>query len=175
MAQIDEALAAHRAAVGELLEAGARSGAAWETPRAPGKWSPAQIVEHVARSIEESAQMVAGAPTKLPSLPRFLRPMLRRIAFDRTIRRSAFPRGRTTKPFKPESGSPTPADARLRLDAALERFEAACRACAASGLCVVSGMFGDVPVLDYVRFLELHAAHHRKQIPDGSPKLNRVP
>ena len=38
-----------------------------DAPRAPGKWSPSQIIEHVARSLEESANMAAGRPSKFPS------------------------------------------------------------------------------------------------------------
>jgi hypothetical protein len=165
MAQIDSALAAHRAAVAELLDAGERTGAAWTSPRAPGKWSPAQIVEHIARSIEESVKMIAGEPSMFPSLPWFVRPLVRALAFDRTLRRNVFPSGRTGKAFNPESGSSTAAEARVRLDALLDRFDAACRARAAAGGSVVSGMFGKVSVGDYARFMALHAAHHLNQMP----------
>jgi hypothetical protein len=55
MADINTALAESRAAVDQMLSAAERSGSAWATPRAPGKWSPSQIVEHVARALEESA------------------------------------------------------------------------------------------------------------------------
>ena len=51
MAEIDTALAASRDAVDQLIRAGEQSGAAWTAPRAPGKWSPSQIVEHVAGGI----------------------------------------------------------------------------------------------------------------------------
>ena len=165
---IDEALAVHRAAIRELVDAGARTGAAWAAARAPGKWSPAQIVEHVARSIEESAKMVAGGSSNFPSLPGFIRPVVRRFAFDRTLRQGVFPRGRTTGAFNPEKGSPTAGDARVRLDAVIERFDAACRARSACGLPVLSGVFGEVAVLDYVRFMTLHAKHHQKQMPAAS-------
>ena len=51
MADINTALAANRDAVDEMIRAGEQSGAAWIAPRAPGKWSPSQIVEHVARGL----------------------------------------------------------------------------------------------------------------------------
>ena len=54
MADIDTALAASRDAVDQLIRAGEQSGGAWIASRAPGKWSPSQIVEHVARTLEES-------------------------------------------------------------------------------------------------------------------------
>ena len=64
MAEIDTALGANRHAVDQLIRAGEQSGAAWSTPRAPGKWSPSQIVEHVARGLEEAANIADGRPSK---------------------------------------------------------------------------------------------------------------
>jgi hypothetical protein len=69
MADINTALNASNEAIQQLLLAGERTKTAWTSPRAPGKWSPSQIVEHVARSLEESANMAAGRPSKFPTLP----------------------------------------------------------------------------------------------------------
>ena len=63
MADINTALAASKDAIDQLMVAGERTATAWTAPRAPGKWSPSQIVEHVARSLEESANMAAGRPS----------------------------------------------------------------------------------------------------------------
>jgi hypothetical protein len=79
MIDVQPALAANRDAVDELVAAAESSGAAWTAPRAPGKWSPSQLVEHVARSLDESANVVAGAPSKLPNLPFFLHPWQERF------------------------------------------------------------------------------------------------
>jgi hypothetical protein len=57
MVDINGPLAASRDAVEQLAVAGEATGADWIAPRAPGKWSPSQIVELVARSLEESAKM----------------------------------------------------------------------------------------------------------------------
>ncbi len=69
MSTLEEALEANREAVRGLVAAGERSGARWSVPRAEGKWSPAQVTEHVALSLEESANLVAGRPSKFPKLP----------------------------------------------------------------------------------------------------------
>jgi hypothetical protein len=69
MADIDMALNASNDAIEQLMIAGERTRTTWTSPRAPGKWSPSQIVEHVARSLEESANMAAGRPSKFPKLP----------------------------------------------------------------------------------------------------------
>ena len=74
MADINAALDANRSALNELIAAAEKSGNAWLVPRAAGKWSPSQVVEHVARALDESANLVSGAPSRFPTLPSFLRP-----------------------------------------------------------------------------------------------------
>jgi hypothetical protein len=126
------------------------------------------VAEHVARSLEEGANVVAGRPSKLPTLPSFIRPvagfMLRRI-----VRSGKFPKAKTNSAMNPERTSPaiapSPAEARARLQSALAAFERECRARAASRMPVESPAFGTVAVEDYARFTELHTRHHTKQIP----------
>jgi hypothetical protein len=167
MADVNAVLAANRAAVNDLIAAAERSGAAWTTPRAPGKWSPSQVVEHVARALEESANVVAGAPSKFPTFPGFLRPLVRGLFFNRVLKKGAFPKAKTNKAFDPASGPATPVEARGRLETSLARFDQECRSRAASGESVVSTIFGTVSVEDYARFQELHTRHHRTQMPDA--------
>lgn len=165
MADIDKALAASRDAVEQLIAAGERAGASWPTPRAPGKWSPSQIVEHVARSLEESANMAGGRPCKFPKLPSLIHPLLRRFLFTRVLEKGVFPKGRTNKAMNPVAGPPTSAEGRVRLQDAHRRFEEACRQVDSRNECLHSSIFGAVTVRDYVRFMELHTTHHRRQIP----------
>jgi hypothetical protein len=163
VASIDTALAASRAASEQLLADAEAAAASWTTPRAPGKWSPSQIVEHVARSYDGAVHMAAGQPSAFPQLPVLIHPFLR-IVFRRLIRKGAFPNGRTTKAMNPLAGPSTPADGRTRLAAAHDRFETACRDLAARGAPMRTTMFGAVPVADFVRFLEIHTRHHNLQI-----------
>lgn len=166
MPEIDTSLAGARAAVTAILAAADGAGATWTVPRAPGKWSPSQVVEHVARIMEESAKVASGAPSEFPTVPRFLRPIVRAFFFDRALRRNAFPdKSKTIEALNPASGSATPGEARVRLDAALARFDHACRARAASGQDVMSTLFGRVSVTKFARFQELHIRHHRLQLP----------
>jgi hypothetical protein len=169
MTDVSTVIAANREAVNELVAASERCGAVWTTPRAPGKWSPSQIVEHVARSIEESANMMAGAPTKFPTLPFFLRPVARTLLFKRVLRTGGFPKAKTNKAMDPQSGPATPTDARARLEGALARFDRELRAHAQASDTVTSGAFGTVPVADYARFIEIHTRHHCKQMPAALP------
>jgi hypothetical protein len=73
MAEVNDVLAANRATVIDLVAAAERSAATWTTARAPGKWSPSQVVEHVAGGLEEAANVVSGAPS-IPMPPRFPAP-----------------------------------------------------------------------------------------------------
>src|SRR5438067_5666789 len=81
MADVNDVLATTRAAVIDFVAAAERSASTWTTPRAPRKWSPSQIVEHVARCWEESAKVVSGAPS-MPMPPAFLR-LVGRLFFYR--------------------------------------------------------------------------------------------
>lgn len=167
MADIDTALAGSRAAIEQLILTGERCGPAWTAPRAPGKWSPSQIVEHVARSLEESANMAAGRPSRFPALPAVVRPLVRNLLFRRVLRKGAFPKAKTNKAMNPLSGPATPNDGRKRLETAHDTFAAACRQLIGQGERMRTTIFGVVSVLDYVRFMELHALHHGKQMSES--------
>ena len=127
MTDINTALDASNEAIQQLLLAGERTRSAWTSPRAPGKWSPSQIVEHVARSLEESANMAAGQPSKFPKLPAVVHPIVRGLLFKRVLRKAVFPKAKTNKAMNPASGPATPAEGRVRLEAAHQKFDEACR------------------------------------------------
>jgi hypothetical protein len=164
MTDVTDALTTTRAAVDDFLSTAEQAGRTWNVPTAPGKWSPSQVAEHVARALEESANVVAGAPSKFPTFPAFLRPLVRAAFYNRVLKRGVFPRAKTNKPFDPTTGPSTPAAARARLEAALHRFEEASRGQAARGPSVASGIFGTVTLASYVRFQELHVRHHAQQL-----------
>lgn len=167
MADINDVLADNRAAVLDLVAAAERSAATWTTPRAPGKWSASQVVEHVAGGLEEGANIVSGAPS-IPGPPAFLRP-LGRLFFYRTLKKGIFPNGlKALKALDPTSGPATPAEARVRLEGAFARFDQECRRRATSGHNVRTSAFGTVSIEDLVRFNAIHTRHHCKQITGAS-------
>src|SRR5882757_9564108 len=122
MADINTALDASKDAIEQLIIASERAQTAWTSPCAPGKWSPSQIVEHVARSLEESANMAAGRPSKFPKLPGVVHPIVRGLLFKRVLRKAAFPKAKTNKAMEPASGPVTPAEDRTRVEAAHQKF-----------------------------------------------------
>jgi hypothetical protein len=174
MANIDAALDACRDATNQLIAAAEASSERWAVPCAPGKWSPSQIVEHVARSLEESANVAAGRPSKFPNIPAVIRPLLRHFVFRRCVQTSTFPKGgRASRKMNPSSlpnpsnGPATPEEGRIRLETAQRKLEDACREFATRDGVIRSSIFGPVPAPDYVRFMELHTRHHRAQIDQG--------
>lgn len=162
-------IAAHiadsRAALDDLIAAASAAESHWTTPRAPRKWSPAQVTEHVARVFEAAADMIDGKPHPFPKMPFFLKPAFRSFAVNRTLKKGAFPKARTFKPFDPPEGPATPAAARDKLTAAHERYLGACTNCASRGGTFAHSVFGTVPIDDYMRFTTMHTRHHRAQIP----------
>jgi hypothetical protein len=165
MAQLTSALAANRAAVDAFLAVVDQSGSIWNTPRAPHKWTPAQVTEHVARTYDESAKLFAGQATQFPKMPGLLRPVIRAILFNRVVRKGTFPKAKTSRPMDPATGPATPAEGRKRLEAAVNGFERQARAIGASGDAQLSSLtFGSVSLCDWARFQEVHTRHHQAQL-----------
>jgi len=161
---LNAALIASQEAVDHMNRLSESAAAAWTTPRAPGKWSPSQVVEHVARSLEESAKVGRGEPSKFPRLPAVLRPIMRTLFFRRVLKKQGFPKARTNAAMNPSHGPMTPAEGRIRLETAHGSFHDACRQLASRGEMFSTTIFGRVPVVEYVRFMEIHTRHHSKQI-----------
>lgn len=164
VATLDTSLGDLHAAVGAFLASADRALSQWRVARQPGKWTPAQVVEHVALIMEESAKVAAGLPSHFPTLPRFLRPVIRLLVFRRILKRGEFLRMSAADDFQPSAGPLTPADGHVRLDQALTAFTDACRTSASEGHPVRSTLFGPVPIADFVRFQELHVRHHLPQL-----------
>lgn len=164
MADLTSALEGLHSGVRILLAAVDAAAPFWTVPRAPGEWSPSQVAEHVARIMEESANVAAGLPSRFPTVPAVLRPIGRVLVFKRILRRKSFLKMKTGEGFDPPGGPATPAQARERLEGALNKFDKACRSRAEAGQKVSSTIFGPVPVTDFVTFQELHVRHHIPQV-----------
>lgn len=163
MSNANAALAAMRTAVDELIATAETCRDRWSAPRAPGKWSPAQVVEHVARALEAAASDMHGARSGLPNLPAPARFLARRVLLRRVLSTGHFPKARTNAAMNPTHGPESPADGATRMDRAWIAFRNACEQAVARGT-ATSRVFGTVPLQDYVRFQELHTAHHCRQL-----------
>ena len=138
---------------------------AWTRPRAPGKWSPAQVAEHVAVTMDQAVLVMEGRGATM-HVPRFLRPLVRRLAFQPVLRSGCFPRGgKSPRGFEPSAGGVAQADAPRRLAASLEVFERTVAHHARDHSAAFEHpVFGRLSYADYVRFNALHAAHHERQL-----------
>lgn len=166
MTELETTIADNRAAVEEFI-ATARTidPQIWTTPRADGKWSPAQIVEHLAIVYEYSRGVVKGTAGK--GLPRLLRPLLRRFVVDSTLKAGKFTRkGRAPSIFQPSPTPPAPAaDLIARLSTAVTGFEGDIRSGHPAGRHTITHpFFGTMPTMNYVRLQAIHARHHRAQL-----------
>ena len=166
MPTVTDALVKNRVAVESFLADVDKLGGTWTVPRRPGKWCPAQVTEHVSRALDESAKLFAGGEAAFPALPALMRPLARWLLFDRVVRKGSFPRARTNPPMDPQTGPPTPAEGRARLEAALLGFEKQAKAAAGTNgdATVTSKTFGEVKLSDWVRFQEVHTRHHQRQL-----------
>lgn len=151
-------LRAHREAVDAFLAAaGAVPSAQWSQPRAPGKWSPGQIAEHLALAYEVNRGVLLGT-AQVVAAPRLLGPLIRRFLLGPVLRRGGFIPG-----SKSPSASPAaPAVLLARLRAAVASFEA--DAGAAGLITLDHPFFGRLPMVDFVRLQEIHTQHHRGQL-----------
>jgi len=154
-------LAHARAAVNAFLDAADGSASSWNTPVAPKKWTPAQIVEHVARALEEAAKDMHGERSRMMQVPAPLQ-FVTRIMFRRVVRTDSLFRAKTNSAMNPVDGPANPASARARMEAAWEEFRAARLRVTDHAR---SRVFGRVRIEDYVRFQAIHALHHLAQLP----------
>jgi hypothetical protein len=164
MQDLDDSLAEARAAVDAMIQTVSHAATQWAAPPAPGRWSPSQVVEHVALALEASADDIAGRPSRFPNLPRPIRFLARTFFFDRVLRTGAFPKGKTNPAMNPASGPPTPAAGVARLEAAWECLSATCVTAAAQNHQMTSTIFGRVGLVDYIRFQTQHTWHHHRQL-----------
>lgn len=138
---------------------------AWTRPPAAGKWSPAQVAEHVAITMDQSVKILEGRSTPV-SLPRLLRPLVRRFMLRPILQRGRFMRGgKAPKDFLPSAGGVLQAEVAAALERSLFAYEQSIARQRQGGHDTFEHpVFGRIPLADYVRLNELHARHHEAQL-----------
>ncbi len=160
---LEAAIAENRQRVADFLSAARGQAAVWATPVHPGKWSPAEVAEHIVLTYRESAKVFSTGKDMFPAVPFFLRPILRRLAYDPTNKTGRFDRRvRTFKSLTPLDGAKTPDEGAKRIEAALAGFEQAARA--HGGGALKHKTFGTIDAGEYVRFQGYHTRHHQAQL-----------
>lgn len=167
MAEIEDVIAENRRATDQFLRtAGQVPPAHWAQPVSPGKWSPAQIVDHIAVTTEVALKAINGDPS-MGSIPKFLRFLPRKLGFDPVIKKGRFPeKQRGPAVFAPSTGHPSYDVSVERLNKAIAALETHVRGLMAQNQhSFEHSFFGRVSIADYIRFGTLHTQHHERQLP----------
>jgi hypothetical protein len=169
MTDIDAVIADDRKALAAFLAiARPLSPGVWSTPPAAGKWSPAQIAQHLALSYELSLAAIHGTFPGAAA-PRLMRPLIRTFFLKPVLKNGRFGKGaKAPGPFQP-SAQPGPPDVVLpRLETAVGAFEQAVKTeIGADRPAMDHPFFGKVDLADYVRLQVIHTNHHRNQLSTG--------
>ncbi len=160
------ALREHREALGAVVTAiSAVEPLAWHRPLAPGKWSPAQISEHLALVYESGLRDLQGTGTLRPRVPPWKQRLLRWFLLPHILFHQNVPlRAAAPREVRPsEEGLPQDESVDRLLDLA-GRFEAALEAVLPRGHFFSHPYFGPLPPLKALRFCAVHLEHHRRQL-----------
>ena len=167
----DEAVDEHRAALAAFLDAAEQmDDEAWRAPWAPGKWTRAEVAEHLALVYEAMLKELATGEGIRPRVPPWRQTLLRwvvlpHVLFHRTLPvRVASPR--ETRP--PAVAVPRPQLLR-RLRELGERFEHELDlARRGGGGFLTHPYFGRVGPVKGMRFVAVHIEHHTRQVAMGT-------
>ena len=132
----------------------------------PGRWCPAQIVEHLALSVERSGIKFEERRAAEPMVRR-PRTLFERVAYLFIMRIGWIPRGFTSPEATRPSGHPDRAATEQRLQEGVARFarlEQLLLPARANDVFVRHPRMGDLNFSEWVRFHERHFRHHAKQI-----------
>lgn len=166
---LDRACAAHRDAVAECAATiRAVPLSDWTAARAAGKWTPAEIAEHLRMAYGPPLAELSGGAGFAVRLPWWKRRLLRWKVLP-VILRGGFPQGAPApREIRPAGHSPSPADAALRLNEAAEEFLIRVRdAARARRVRLTHPYFGRLSDLETLTLLTSHARHHRAQLTPG--------
>ena len=167
MPTLEDVIAENRKATDHFLATARKVPAAkWAQPVAPGKWSPAQIVDHIAVTTEVALKAINGDPS-MGSIPKFLRFLPRKLGFDPTIKKGRFPeKQRGPKVFAPSPDHPAYEASAAKIERAITALESHVRTVLAAGThSFEHSFFGRIAIIDYIRFGTLHTEHHERQLP----------
>jgi uncharacterized damage-inducible protein DinB len=166
MTELETRIADNRAAIDEFMTAArALDASRWAAPRAAGAWSPAQIAEHLARTYEYNCRVLQGTAEGMPFPLSLLKPLIRRIVVDNTLRAGRFTRkARAPAFFQPSTTPQAAPDVLARLVSAVGGFEAGLRSRPRTET-IEHPVFGTVAITDWVALQAIHARHHRAQLP----------
>jgi hypothetical protein len=163
----DEAIARHDAAATAFRDTASliRSDS-WFAPLAEGKWSPAQVAEHLSQTYRVVICELRGEKGIRVRSPWFLRQVLRQTVLRSIFRRRKLPKGaRAPSEVAPKVVDETKQQAVEKFIQLAREFEAAARTAeTVKGRKLTHHIFGEIDVLPGIDFIAIHIEHHHRQI-----------
>ncbi|MBA4170510.1 MAG: DinB family protein [Chloroflexi bacterium] len=140
---------------------------AWMQPHAHGKWTYAELMQHLTLTYDVLSQELEGGPAMSVRTAWWQRILLNLTVRPRIIRGGGFPRGAPApREVRPKTVTADPGEAALIFAAARARFERAVAAARADnpGMRITHAYFGRRPLEEALRFCAAHLRHHQAQM-----------
>lgn len=164
--RFEDAAADHRGAIEDVVRAvEAVDPGAWSAPLQPGKWSPAEIAQHLILSYDPPLSELAGGPGFVVRLPWWKRTFLKWKVLPQ-IMAGHFPKGAPApREARPKGGPPSREDAASRLRESSGRFQSLLsEAQATRRVRLTHSYFGKIEGPQILKLMAVHARHHRDQL-----------
>ncbi|HEU0055416.1 MAG TPA: DinB family protein [Longimicrobium sp.] len=158
----------HQVALAAYLDtAAAVADEAWTRPWAPGKWTPAQITEHLSLAYEAGLTEIATGQGMKEKLHGWRQRVTRWVFLPHILFHRSFPvRARSPREIRPPETPALPRpEALRRLRELGERFEVELdRARRSGGGRLTHPYFGKIEPVKGMRFFAVHLEHHARQV-----------
>jgi hypothetical protein len=158
----------HLDAAAELVASAERIPAErWTLPRAEGKWSPAEIVEHLTLAYDIILRELGGGPGMMVRTKLWQRIMLRFTLIPKLLRGEGFPAGaRAPRETRPQSANPDQKSAVAGFRDRAARLDAEVAAAIATGrrIRLTHAYFGTAGLGEAMLLCARHVQHHQKQL-----------
>lgn len=164
-----EAADRHAAALDAFVARAAAVGAAaWNAPAAEGKWTPAQVVEHVRMTYDIAVRELEGGGGLRVRTSWWLRPLLRLKYLRAILASGRVPRGaRAPREARPGDGPFDQAATLAALGASSQRFLVLLEPVwHRNGPVLTHHIFGRLGARETLRFMAVHTSHHAQQLPE---------
>lgn len=135
----------------------------WRHPLAAGKWSPAQVAEHVCLTYEALLHELGGGAGMRPRVGTGMQRLLRWVMLPHILFHRSFPlRARSPREIRPSDDGLPQEQLEPRLSDLRLRFEAALAESSLSHL--THPYFGAISPIRALRFCAVHTLHHERQL-----------
>ena len=139
----------------------------WRVPVQPGKWTPAQITEHLLRTYRTVLDQARGGPGIRTRVGPVLRLILRVVLLPWIFRTRRLPAGaKAPSEIRPSDSDTAREDALRQLQTLSDDFEAEILARRhEKDLRLTHHVFGAIEPLRGIDFVAIHTEHHGRQLP----------